>query len=143
MKQLELPLNQLFIHGDELCPCGSGKMFSDCCKNKPDLGTIKSPKPTEVLLMERIRKSLKKRRVCLHPDQIRCRGHIKEAHALQNHKINTEDDIVVIVGANNSGKTYIVELFNYVFNAKGGLRCDGFPVYYWGIAQKLPYTFFC
>lgn len=87
MKQLEIPLNQLFIHDDELCPCGSGKMFSDCCKNKPDLGTIKSPKPTEVLLMERIRKSLKKRRVCLHPDQTRCRGHIKEAHALQNHKI--------------------------------------------------------
>lgn len=87
MKQLKIPLNQLFIHDDELCPCGSGKMFSDCCKNKPDLGTIKSPKPTEVLLMERIRKSLKKRRVCLHPDQTRCRGHIKEAHALQNHKI--------------------------------------------------------
>lgn len=87
MKQLELPLNQLFIHDDELCPCGSGKMFSDCCKNKPDHGAIKSPKPTGVLLMERMRKSLKKRRLCLHPDQTRCQGDIKEAHALQNHKI--------------------------------------------------------
>ena len=40
-----------------------------------------------------------------------------------------EDDITVIAGANNSGKTSIVELFNYVFNAKGGLCCDDFPVY--------------
>lgn len=87
MKQLELPKDQLFIHDDELCPCGSGKMFSNCCKNKPDSGPTNSPKPTEVLLMERMRKSLRKRRSCLHPDQARCQGDIKEAHALQNHKI--------------------------------------------------------
>ena len=37
--------------------------------------------------MERMRKSLRKRRLCLHPDQTRCQGDIKEAHALQNHKI--------------------------------------------------------
>lgn len=43
--------------------------------------------------------------------------------------INMEDDITVIAGANNSGKTSIVELFNYVFNSKGGLCCDDFPVY--------------
>lgn len=87
MKQLELPEDQLFIHDNELCPCGSGKMFSNCCKNKPDPGPINSPKPPEVLLMERMRKSLRKRRLCLHPDQTRCQGDIKEAHALQNHKI--------------------------------------------------------
>ena len=87
VKQLELPQDQLFIHDDELCPCGSGKFFSNCCKNKPDSEPIKSPKPTEVLLMERMRKSLKKRRLCLHPDQTHCQGGIKEAHALQNHKI--------------------------------------------------------
>ena len=85
MKQLELPKDQLFIHDDELCPCGSGKMFSNCCKNKPDSGPTNSPKPTKVLLMERMRKSLRKRRLCLHPDQTRCQGDIKEAHALQNH----------------------------------------------------------
>ena len=87
VKQLELPQDQLFIHDDELCPCGSGKFFSNCCKNKPDSEPNKSPKPTEVLLMERMRKSLKKRRLCLHPDQTHCQGGIKEAHALQNHKI--------------------------------------------------------
>ena len=43
--------------------------------------------------------------------------------------INMEDDITVIAGANNSGKTSVVELFNYVFNARGGLCCDDFPVY--------------
>lgn len=41
--------------------------------------------------------------------------------------INMEDDITVIAGANNSGKTSIVELFNYVFNAKGGCAVMTFP----------------
>ena len=35
----------------------------------------------------------------------------------------------LVAGANNSGKTSIVELFNYVFNAKGALCSDDFPVY--------------
>ena len=87
MKRLELPKDQLFIRDDELCPCGSGKIFSICCKNIPDSGPTISPKPTEVILMERMRKSIKKRRLCLHPNQTSCQGDIKEAHALQNHKI--------------------------------------------------------
>ena len=87
MKRLKLPKDQLFIHDDELCPCGSGELFSNCCKNKPDPGPTNSPKPTEVLLMEHMRKSLKKRKLCLHPDQTSCQGNIKDAHALQNHKI--------------------------------------------------------
>lgn len=87
MKELSLSADQLYIHDDELCPCGSGKLFLDCCKNKPDPGPVNSPKPPEVILMERMRKSIKKRRFCLHPNQASCRGDIKEAHALQNHKI--------------------------------------------------------
>ena len=87
IKQLQLPEDQLYIHDDELCPCGSGKLFFNCCKNKSDSEPISSKKPMEVLLMERIRKNLKKRRFCLHPDQTGCQGNIKEAHALQNHKI--------------------------------------------------------
>ncbi len=43
--------------------------------------------------------------------------------------IHMEDDITVIAGANNSGKTSIVELFNYIFNANGRLCCDDFPVF--------------
>ena len=87
MKELSLSADQLYIHDEELCPCGSGKRFSNCCKHKPDTGPISSPKPPEVLLMERMRKSLKRRKFCLHPNQASCKGDIKEAHALQNHKI--------------------------------------------------------
>lgn len=87
MKELRLPMDQLYIHDEETCPCGSGKQFSNCCKNKPDPGPVNSPKPPEVLVMEQMRKNLKKGKFCLHPDQANCRGDIKEAHALQNHKI--------------------------------------------------------
>lgn len=62
MKRLKIPKNQLYIHDDELCPCESGKLFSNCCKNKPDFGPINSPKPTEVILMERMRTHLKRER---------------------------------------------------------------------------------
>lgn len=86
-KQLRLSKDQLYVHDDELCPCGSDKLFSDCCKNKTDSGPISSRKPVEVLLMERMRQNLKKSKFCLHPNQASCRGSIKEAHALQNHKI--------------------------------------------------------
>ena len=42
--------------------------------------------------------------------------------------LNMEESITVIAGANNSGKTSIVELFNLVFNSKGKFCCDDFPV---------------
>ena len=87
MKQLKISKNQLYIHDDELCPCGSRKLFLNCCKSKPDIGPVNSPKPTEVIIMEQMRKNLKKSKCCLHPDKKSCKGHIKEAHALQNHKI--------------------------------------------------------
>lgn len=48
---------------------------------------------------------------------------------IREAKINMEDSITVIAGANNSGKTSIVELFNFVFNSKGKLCCDDFPVF--------------
>ena len=87
MKENRLSADQLYIHDEELCPCGSGKLFIDCCKNKSDPGPTNSPKPLEVLLMERMRKSIKNMEFCLHPNQDGCQGKIKKAHALQNHKI--------------------------------------------------------
>ncbi len=43
-------------------------------------------------------------------------------------EINMEDNITVIAGANNSGKTSLVELFNAVFgNQKGNFRRDDIP----------------
>ncbi|MDQ0363259.1 AAA family ATPase [Breznakia pachnodae] len=49
-------------------------------------------------------------------------SHYRKVYEAQ---INMEDNITVIVGANNSGKTSLVEVFNSVFsNAKGRLCFD-------------------
>lgn len=79
------PLKYIKILGNEFCPCGSGIKYRDCCKNKVAKMAQASKKPSEVEIMEMMRKSTKK--CCMHPDQSRCKGKIKEAHALQNNKI--------------------------------------------------------
>ncbi len=68
----------------ELCPCGSGLIYRDCCLGKED-APRDIVKPPQVQLMEQIRASLPK--CCMHPDRSSCKGKIKEAHALQNKKI--------------------------------------------------------
>ncbi|MGE6609349.1 hypothetical protein ACQKFG_02285 [Peribacillus sp. NPDC076916] len=78
-------LNHFRISKWESCPCGSGKIYNDCCKNKEILPAQVSKKPPEVQVMEMMRKSMKK--CCMHPDQNNCKGKIKGAHALQNNKI--------------------------------------------------------
>ena len=87
IRELEIPKEQLYLHDDEECPCGSGKKYKECCKNKEDQNPIASKKPPEVILMERMRKGLQQDKVCLHPDKAHCRGKIKEAHALQNYLV--------------------------------------------------------
>ena len=48
---------------------------------------------------------------------------------IKNLKINLEDDITIIAGANNSGKTSLVELFTHIFGpSKGKLCCDDLSV---------------
>ena len=42
----------------ELCPCGSGKMYADCCKGIELKIPAQTKKPAEVLLMEKMRKSI-------------------------------------------------------------------------------------
>ena len=79
------PLSIFRISPKESCPCGSGKIYRDCCKGKKVKTPHSSKEPAEVLVMKMMRKSLKK--CCLHPDQAACKGKIKEAHALQNNKI--------------------------------------------------------
>lgn len=74
----------LKIKENEKCPCGSGKYFRECCKEKTPV-IKESKKPPEVQMMERIRTSMKK--CCLHPEKEKCNGRIKAAHALQNNKI--------------------------------------------------------
>ena len=73
------------IYDKELCPCGSGEIYCECCKNRNDKPVKKSKKPANIQIMEQLRKSQFK--CCLHPDKCKCVKHIKEAHALQNNKI--------------------------------------------------------
>lgn len=54
--------------------------------------------------------------------------HITNFRKIIDAKINMEDNITVIAGANNSGKTSLVELFNMVFgNQKGKFRKEDIP----------------
>ena len=36
------------IYDDELCPCGSGKTYLECCKNRKDRPVKKSKKPLNI-----------------------------------------------------------------------------------------------
>ena len=84
MRVLGRYMNGFMIVDDEECPCGSGKLYEKCCKGREG-SPILSKKPIEVLVMERMKASIKK--CCMHPAQEDCRGKIKNAHALQNNKI--------------------------------------------------------
>jgi len=77
--------SKLVIKDKEPCPCGSDKKYKDCCKGKSPKIEIKSKKPPDVQVMEKMRLAMKK--YCLHPDKDKCKGKIKAAHALQNNKI--------------------------------------------------------
>ena len=51
------------IRDNELCPCGSGKKYVECCKGKQaKINT--SPKPPQVQIMEKMRSSMK--RCCIN-----------------------------------------------------------------------------
>lgn len=51
--------------------------------------------------------------------------HISNYRKICDAEINMEDNITVVAGANNSGKTSLVELFNSVFGkVKGKMCCD-------------------
>ncbi|QUC66110.1 hypothetical protein [Aristaeella hokkaidonensis] len=86
-KEYSIPKEQLYIHDDELCPCGSGKQYIECCKGKQDAPSKDSNKPIEIRILEQLRKELKNYHCCLHPNKAECKGKIKDAHALQNNKI--------------------------------------------------------
>lgn len=54
--------------------------------------------------------------------------HVTNFRKIIDAEINMEDNITVIAGANNSGKTSLVELFNAVFgNTTGRFRKDDIP----------------
>lgn len=54
--------------------------------------------------------------------------HVMNFRKIIDAEINMEDNITVIAGANNSGKTSLVELFNAVFGSQKGKFCkDDIP----------------
>lgn len=79
------PFRYIKFLNNEMCPCGSNIKYIKCCKNKKINPTQTSKKPVEIQLMEMMQNSMEE--FCLHPDQDRCKGRIKKAHALQNNKI--------------------------------------------------------
>jgi hypothetical protein len=76
-------ISHFYISKNEPCPCGSGKDYGSCCLNNKD--KIRSKLPTEYYSVKLLGESLY--RCCLHPDKANCDSAIKNAHALQNHRI--------------------------------------------------------
>lgn len=74
-------LKYIKILESEICPCDSGIMNRDFCKNKVVKIFQTSKKQPEVQVMEMMRKSIK--RCCMHPEQALCKGKTKESHALE------------------------------------------------------------
>lgn len=77
--------HKIKFSNNEYCPCGSESKYKDCCKKNNEIKINDSKKPMEVQIREIMSEALPK--YCLHPDQKRCKGKIKKAHALQNNKI--------------------------------------------------------
>lgn len=72
------------IKNKESCPCGSGLLFFECCKER-SFKVNPSPKPPQVQAMEMMLSNIPK--CCMHPDHEHCHGGIRKAHALQCNKI--------------------------------------------------------
>lgn len=77
---------------------------------------------------------------------------IQNYRKIHNALIDMEDNITIIAGANNSGKTSLVELFNAIFGEKKGKLCGNdipvieykkwgykvYPIFYQGFLDKMP-----
>lgn len=75
-------IGKFAIKNDELCPCGSGKTYGECCRNRKD---AKTPKEDGSDMKEIMKKSFIK--VCLHPDSGSCSGPIKTEHMIQSRYV--------------------------------------------------------
>lgn len=45
------------IYDNEDCPCGSGKSYGCCCKNRADIHIQPSKKPLNIQIMEQLKKA--------------------------------------------------------------------------------------
>ncbi len=58
---------------NQLCSCGSGKKFKNCCLN-PDRGKYE--------ILTQIREEFSKQKYCIHPSKNECSGNIVKAHTI-------------------------------------------------------------
>lgn len=70
---------------DQPCPCGSGKIFSECCACKQDDPEFSNPL-NFIQTFKTIRYESKIKQ-CLYPDHSKCSERIIDAHSIQNNKI--------------------------------------------------------
>lgn len=73
------------IYPNDLCPCGSGKKYKKCCRNKEDDEEFNNP----FNMFKNFRDIRKESRIkqCLYPNHNECSDKIIGAHSIQNNKI--------------------------------------------------------
>lgn len=77
-------MSKFWLSNKELCPCGSGKIYRECCKQKPNK-VFHNEKEALHFTGQMLKKS--KRKICLYEGcSVKPKGIIK-AHALQENRI--------------------------------------------------------
>lgn len=76
------------IGRNDPCPCGSGLKYKKCCLNRVE--EERNPLQAFVDALPEARKEGNGVKLCLHPQQETCNGHIVKAHAIQNNRILTK-----------------------------------------------------
>ena len=75
------------VESQDLCPCGSGVIYSECCKKKDNTVFVKSynkcPKGYRIAKVE----DLERNKMCLYPGCCKCGQDIINSHAIQKNKI--------------------------------------------------------
>lgn len=86
------------ILNKEICPCGSGKIYYDCCKRYKSENKVYNKN----MIINDIQKIIKdsRPRMCMYHDNTDCSKNIINAHAIQNNKIlsllsNANNDVYV------------------------------------------------
>lgn len=102
----------MFAKDNEICFCGSGKIYKRCCKGKVANSTpfygdevLNNPSRANYIMQERFKVTDFK--ICFAPDKENCILPIKHAHTLQNNGVLSliaEDDHVMMSDIGNYTK---------------------------------------
>lgn len=89
----------------ELCPCGSGNIYGNCCFNKVEKFINQKQKLNDVRKTFTDKKKVVN--MCLYPSEVKCKSKSIDAHALQNKRILSllaEDGKVITLNLKKQGK---------------------------------------